>query len=165
MTAPQMAVKTTGSSPISSDIRHDWRRGEIQELFDLPLMDLLLQAQSLHRQYFPANEVQISSLLSIKTGGCPEDCAYCPQSIHHNTGLNAAKLMQVEAVLVEARKARDAGATRFCMGGAWRSPKDRDMDAIVAMVEGVKELGMESCMTLGMLDDHQTERTPVQDRS
>lgn len=158
MTAPLGAVKTADSSLIPTEIRHDWQREEVQALFDLPLMDLLLKAQTLHRQYFPANEVQVSSLLSIKTGGCPEDCAYCPQSTHHNTGLNAAKLMQVEAVLTEARKAKAAGASRFCMGGAWRSPKDRDMDVIAAMIEGVKALGMESCMTLGMLSPEQTLR-------
>jgi biotin synthase len=108
-----------------------------------------------HRRYFDPNKVQLSRLLSIKTGGCPEDCGYCSQSVHHETGLAASKLMEVEQVVTEARKARDGGATRYCMGAAWRSPKARDMDAVVAMVKGVKALGMETCMTLGMLDREQ----------
>ncbi|MEH6477549.1 MAG: biotin synthase BioB [Sneathiella sp.] len=139
-------------------LRHDWSRAEISDLFDVPLMDLIFQAQTVHRQHFPANEVQVSSLLSIKTGGCPEDCAYCPQSSHHNTGLPAAKLLQVQTVLEEAQRAKNGGATRFCMGGAWRSPKDRDMDVITAMIEGVNAMGMETCMTLGMLSPSQTIR-------
>jgi len=154
--SPENAAETTQMAP--RVLRHDWEREEIEALFALPFMDLVMQAQTTHRTYFAPNEVQISSLLSIKTGGCPEDCAYCPQSVHHNTGLPAAKLMQVEAVLKEARAAKAVGASRFCMGGAWRSPKDRDMDVICAMVEGVRELGMESCMTLGMLSPEQTIR-------
>jgi biotin synthase len=118
----------------------------------------MFRAQSVHRQNFAANEVQISTLLSIKTGGCPEDCGYCSQIASHETGLKASKLMEIDAVLADARAARDAGATRFCMGAAWRNPKDRDLDAVCAMVEGVKALGMETCVTLGMLTGPQAER-------
>ena len=124
----------------------------------MPFNDLLFRAQTVHRQNFDPNRVQLSRLLSIKTGGCPEDCGYCSQSVHHQTGLKASKLMEVERVIAEAKTARDAGATRYCMGAAWRSPKDRDMDAVVAMVKGVKALGMETCVTLGMLDQRQTRQ-------
>ncbi len=124
-------------------------------IYNFPFNDLLFRAQTIHRAYFDPNAVQMSRLLSIKTGGCAEDCGYCSQSAHYPTGLKASKLMEVERVLTEARKAKDAGATRYCMGAAWRSPKDRDMDTLVAMVEGVKALGMESCMTLGMLTERQ----------
>jgi biotin synthase len=134
-------------------IRHDWTGAEALALYELPLMDLLFRAQSVHRTSFDPNKVQMSRLLSIKTGGCAEDCGYCSQSAHHKTGLKASKLMEVERVLSEAKKAKAAGATRYCMGAAWRSPKARDMDVVVAMVEGVKALGMETCMTLGMLSD------------
>jgi len=139
-------------------LRHDWTRAEVQALLDLPFPDLIFRAASLHRAHHDANKVQISTLLSIKTGGCPEDCAYCPQSAAHNTGLPASKLMEVDAVLAEARAAKDAGASRFCMGAAWRSPKDRDLDAVCAMVEGVRALGLESCVTLGMLSPPQAQR-------
>ncbi|MDO5704151.1 MAG: biotin synthase BioB [Paracoccus sp. (in: a-proteobacteria)] len=132
--------------------RKVWSGDEARALFDLPFMDLLYQAQTVHRQHFDPNRVQQSRLLSIKTGGCPEDCTYCSQSARYDSGLSASKLMEVQRVIAEARRARDAGATRYCMGAAWRSPKDRDMAQIVAMVEGVKALGMETCMTLGMLD-------------
>jgi len=138
--------------------RHDWQVGEIEALFALPFSDLLHRAHGVHRAHFDPNRVQMSRLLSIKTGGCPEDCKYCPQSSHYETDLTAQKLMNVGAVLAEARQARDGGATRFCMGAAWRGPKDRDMASIVAMVEGVKAMGMETCMTLGMLTDAQAER-------
>ncbi len=141
-----------------SDIRHNWQRSEVEALFALPLSDLMFQAQTLHRQYFDPNEVQISTLLSIKTGACPEDCAYCPQSTRYDTGLEVEQLMEVERVLDSARAARDARATRFCMGAAWRSPKDRDMAQVVAMVEGVAELGLETCMTLGMLTQPQAQQ-------
>jgi biotin synthase len=117
----------------------------------------LFKAQAIHRQNFDPKAVQLSRLLSIKTGGCPEDCGYCSQSSHYATGLSASKLMEVERVIAEARKARDVGATRYCMGAAWRSPKDRDMDAVIAMVKGVKALGMETCMTLGMLTQSQAQ--------
>jgi len=140
------------------DIRHDWTRSEIEALFALPFSELLYRAQTLHRKYFDAREVQISTLLSIKTGGCPEDCAYCPQSAHFDTGVKAEKLMALDAVLEEARAAKETGATRFCMGAAWRSPKDRDLDKVCAMVEGVKAMGMETCVTLGMLNAGQAER-------
>ncbi|RWX61203.1 biotin synthase BioB [Mesorhizobium sp. M2A.F.Ca.ET.039.01.1.1] len=135
-----------------------WTRAEAQTIHDLPFNDLLFQAHTTHRENFDPNRVQLSRLLSIKTGGCPEDCGYCSQSSHHQSGLKASKLMEVQRVVAEARKARDAGATRYCMGAAWRSPKERDMDAVVAMVEGVKALGMETCMTLGMLDLGQAQR-------
>lgn len=135
-----------------------WTRAEAQALHDMPFNDLLFQAQTVHRQNFDPNKVQLSRLLSIKTGGCPEDCGYCSQSAHHETGLKASKLMEVRRVVAEATKARNAGATRYCMGAAWRNPKARDMDAVVAMVEGVKALGMETCMTLGMLDLSQAQR-------
>jgi biotin synthase len=137
----------------SSGVRHDWTRAQALALYDLPLMDLLFRAQSVHRQNFDPNKVQMSRLLSIKTGGCAEDCGYCSQSAHHDAKLKASKLMEVQRVIEEAKKAKAAGATRYCMGAAWRSPKARDMDAVVAMVEGVKALGMETCMTLGMLSD------------
>ena len=140
------------------DIRHDWTRDEIEALFALPFAELLYRAQTLHRKYFDAREVQISTLLSIKTGGCPEDCAYCPQSAHFDTGVKAEKLMALDAVLEEARAAKESGATRFCMGAAWRSPKDRDLDKVCAMVEGVKAMGMETCVTLGMLTGVQAAR-------
>lgn len=136
----------------------EWSREAAQTLYDQPLMDLLFQAQTVHRQNFDPNKVQTSKLLSIKTGGCAEDCSYCSQSARNGSTLPASKLIEVERVLAEARRARDGGATRFCMGAAWREPKDRDMDSLVAMVEGVRALGMESCMTLGMLDDTQVVR-------
>lgn len=135
-----------------------WARHAAEALHELPLMDLLLKAQTVHRQSFDPNTIQTSKLLSIKTGGCAEDCAYCSQSARNGSKLPASKLIEVERVLAEARKAREGGATRFCMGAAWREPKDRDMDALVAMVEGVRAIGMETCMTLGMLDDNQIFR-------
>ncbi len=125
-------------------------------IYNLPFNDLIFRAQTVHRANFDPNAIQMSRLLSIKTGGCPEDCGYCSQSAHYPTGLKASKLMEVERVLAEARKAKEAGATRYCMGAAWRSPKDRDMDQVVAMVHGVKALGMETCMTLGMLTPAQS---------
>jgi len=132
-------------------LRHDWTRTEIGALFDLPFPELVFRAQSIHRQYFDPAEVQISTLLSIKTGGCPEDCAYCPQSARYDTGVDAEKLMALDAVLAEARAAKSAGASRFCMGAAWRSPKDRELEHVCEMVEAVKGLGLETCATLGML--------------
>lgn len=140
------------------DIRHDWTRNEIAALYDLPFGELLFRAQTLHRRYFEPNQVQLSTLLSIKTGGCPEDCAYCPQSAHYDAGVDAAKLMDVDAVLAEARAAKAQGAQRFCMGAAWREPKDRDLDAVCTMVTGVKALGLETCATLGMLTGDQAQR-------
>lgn len=134
-------------------VRHDWTRAEAQAIHDLPFNDLLFRAASVQRRHFDPNKVQLARLLSVKTGGCAEDCGYCSQSAHHSSGLKASKLMEVERVLQEARRAKAQGATRYCMGAAWRQPKARDMEAIVAMVEGVKALGMETCMTLGMLSD------------
>ena len=138
--------------------RHDWTREEVQALFALPFNDLLFRAQTVHRQFHDANTVQLSTLLSIKTGACPEDCGYCPQSVRFETGLKKEPLMEVQAVVEAAREAKAGGATRFCMGAAWRSPKDRDLDKVEAMVRGVKELGLETCMTLGMLKEHQAQR-------
>jgi len=139
-------------------VRHDWTRAEVRALFVLPFPDLMFEAQRVHRVYFDPCEVQISTLLSIKTGGCPEDCAYCPQSTHYETGVTAEKLMSLDAVLAQARAAKQAGAGRFCMGAAWRSPKDRDLEQVCTMVEGVKSLGLETCATLGMLTPAQAER-------
>jgi biotin synthase len=130
----------------------------VRALFALPFPELMFRAQAIHRLHFDPTEVQISTLLSIKTGGCPEDCAYCPQSIHYDTGVKAEKLMSVDAVVAEARAARQAGASRFCMGAAWREPKDRDLDKVCEMVVGVKALGLESCATLGMLTGDQARR-------
>jgi biotin synthase len=144
--------------PLLGAPRHDWTREEIRALFGLPFPELMFRAQSVHRQHFDPCEVQLSTLLSIKTGGCPEDCAYCPQSVEYETGVKAEKLMRLDAVLAEARAAKAAGAGRFCMGAAWRSPKDRDLDQVCAMVEGVKALGLETCVTLGMLTGPQASR-------
>lgn len=144
--------------PAHAAPRNDWTRSQIAALFDLPFADLIFRAQTVHRLRFDANEVQKSTLLSIKTGGCAENCGYCSQSASFDTGLRASKLMEVEAVLADARRAKEAGAQRFCMGAAWRSPKDRDMDALCTMVEGVKALGLETCMTLGMLTAEQSDR-------
>jgi biotin synthase len=138
--------------------RHDWTRAEVRALFCLPFPELIFRAHSVHRDNFDPTEVQISTLLSIKTGGCPEDCAYCPQSALYKTGVQPEKLMSLDAVLAEARGAKAAGASRFCMGAAWRSPKDRDLDSVCAMVEGVKLLGLEACATLGMLTAGQAQR-------
>jgi biotin synthase len=139
-------------------LRHDWTRAEVKGLFQLPFPELVFRAAETHRQFHDMTEVQVSTLLSIKTGGCPEDCAYCPQSAKFETGVDAGKLMDIEAVLSEARAAKAGGATRFCMGAAWRSPKDRDLDKVCAMVEGVKALGMETCVTLGMLTGEQAKK-------
>jgi biotin synthase len=138
-------------------IRHDWTRAEIAALLDLPFADLLARAHAVHRAHHDANAVQVSTLLSVKTGGCPEDCAYCPQAARYSTGVNAEKLMTLDAVLAKARQAKAAGASRFCMGAAWRSPKDRDIPKIAEMVGAVKALGMETCATLGMLTQSQAD--------
>ncbi len=137
--------------------RFDWSSEEIQALFDLPFNDLLFRAHTVHRQNFDANDVQVSTLLSIKTGSCPEDCKYCPQSAHYNTGLSKEKLLEINKVLEQAKEAKKAGASRFCMGAAWRSPTERDMPAVLNMVREVKALGLETCMTLGMLKEEQAE--------
>ena len=152
-----LATQDTGAvAPIEP--RHTWTRDEVEALFALPFNDLIFQAQSVHRQWFDANEVQKSTLLSIKTGGCPEDCNYCSQSAKFDTGLKATKLMDVDAVLEGAARAKAAGASRYCMGAAWRSPKDRDMADVVEMIKGVRAMGMETCMTLGMLSPEQAKQ-------
>lgn len=149
----------TSLMPAYNDgLRHDWTKDEVEALIALPFPELMFRAQTTHRQHFNPTKVQISTLLSIKTGGCPEDCAYCPQSARHGNGVKAERLMAVEAVMKEARAAKAAGAGRFCMGAAWRSPKERDMEQVCAMIEGVKSLGLETCVTLGMLDNDQTAR-------
>lgn len=142
----------------ANDVEERWSVDKAKKIYNLPFNDLLFEAQTVHRRCFDPNVVQLSKLLSIKTGGCPEDCGYCSQSAHYPTGLKASKLLQVEKVVAEARKARDSGATRYCMGAAWRGPKDRDIGMVVAMVEGVRALGMETCMTLGMLSPEQAAR-------
>lgn len=145
--------------PMASSLpRNDWTREEVRSLFALPFPELIFRAAQIHRENFDPSEVQISTLLSIKTGGCPEDCAYCPQSAKFETGVKAEKLMDLETVLAEARVAKAGGASRFCMGAAWRSPKDRDLDKVCDMVEGVKALGMETCVTLGMLTGEQARQ-------
>ncbi len=138
-------------------IRHDWQLGEVQALYALPFNDLIFKAQTLHRENFDPNEIQVSSLLSIKTGSCSEDCGYCPQSARYDSDLTPEALMPLNDVIKSAQAAKEQGATRFCMGAAWRSPKDKDIERVVEMVQGVKELGMETCVTLGMLTDTQTK--------
>ncbi len=138
-------------------VRQDWSREEIADLFNLPFDELLFQAATVHRQHHTPGQVQLSTLLSIKTGGCPEDCGYCNQSAHAESGLKAEKLLDVRSVLQTAAQAKDRGSSRFCMGAAWRNPKDRDMPAIIEMVKGVRQMGMETCMTLGMLTKKQSE--------
>ena len=143
-------------APISMfPIRHDWSRSEVEALFDLPFTELLHRAGSAHRLHFDPAEVQVSTLLSVKTGGCPEDCGYCPQAARYHTGVEATKLMATEDVVAKARQAKAAGASRFCMGAAWRSPKDRDVPKVAAMIREVKALGLETCATLGMLSGEQ----------
>jgi len=139
-------------------MRYDWTRDEVAAYFEMPLLDLLFEAQQVHRRWHPPNEVQLSTLLSIKTGGCPEDCGYCSQSTFAKSGLKAEKLMDVDAVIDAAAEAKASGSGRFCMGAAWREPKDRDMDKLCAMVSAVKALGLETCMTLGMLTQDQADR-------
>jgi biotin synthase len=142
----------------NSELRHDWSRNEIEQLFNMPFNDLLFHAQQVHRGHFDPNEVQVSTLLSIKTGRCPEDCGYCPQSVRYETEVDNEALMPIEQVLEQARAAKAKGSSRFCMGAAWRSPKDRDLDQVIEMVKGVKALGLETCLTLGMLSEAQTQR-------
>jgi biotin synthase len=144
--------------PTPGLVRNDWTREEVRALFALPFPELVFEAARVHRLHFDPTEVQVSTLLSIKTGGCPEDCAYCPQSARYDTGVTAEKLMNLDAVLGEARAAKASGASRFCMGAAWREPKDRDLDAVCAMVAGVRALGLETCATLGMLTAAQAGR-------
>lgn len=140
------------------EIRHNWSVAEVREIYDLPLTELLFRAQTVHRAHHPENKVQLCTLLSVKTGGCPEDCAYCPQSARHHSDVEPEKLLSVESVLKSARAARDAGSTRFCMGAAWRDAKSgKQFDDVLCMVRGVRELGMEACATLGMLNDDQAK--------
>ncbi len=141
-----------------TQLRHDWRTDEIAALFELPFNDLLFQAHSLHRQHFDPNQVQVSTLLSIKTGACPEDCAYCSQSARNQAELERERLLPLDEVMEKARAAKTNGASRFCMGAAWRNPTDKNLDKVIDMVKGVKALGMETCVTLGMLTQSQTER-------
>ena len=143
---------------MEAEIRHNWSMEQVKTLFALPFNDLLFQAQSIHRQHFNPNEVQVSTLLSIKTGACPEDCKYCPQSARYQTGLESERLLEVEKVLERAREAKSAGSSRFCMGAAWRNPRDRDMPYLLRMVQEVKDMGMETCMTLGMLTADQASQ-------
>ncbi|MDZ7734984.1 MAG: biotin synthase BioB [Gammaproteobacteria bacterium] len=149
------------STAVTAGLRHDWCLEEIQALFDRPLNDLLFAAQTAIREYFNPNHVQLSTLVNIKSGGCPEDCAYCPQSIRYQTGLEVSGLMDLDAVRSSAQAAKDAGASRFCMGAAWRSPRDRDIDQLAGMIEAVKSLGLETCMTLGMLTAEQAGRLSI----
>jgi len=152
---PVVSQMPAVESSSAADLRHDWSRTEVRALFDLPFPELLHRAASVHRANFDPAEVQVSTLLSIKTGGCPEDCGYCPQAARYHTGVEATKLMSTEAVLEKARQAKAAGASRFCMGAAWRSPKDRDIPKVAEMISEVKALGLETCATLGMLSGDQ----------
>jgi biotin synthase len=151
-------AEAAAAESIPAATRHDWTLDEVLVLFRLPFNDLLYRAQTVHRAHFDPIEVQISTLLSIKTGGCPEDCAYCPQSAHYQTGVAADRLIPREAVLAEARRAKEAGASRFCMGAAWRSPRDGDVEKVADLIAGVKALGLETCATLGMLTRPQADR-------
>jgi biotin synthase len=148
-------VSVPDAQAVNGVIRHDWQRQEILELFAMPFNDLLFKAHTVHRRCFDPNAVQISTLLSIKTGGCPEDCGYCPQAARYHTGVEREPLVPVDAVVAAAKKAKDAGASRFCMGAAWRSPKDDDIAKVAEMIVAVRELGMETCATLGMLSAEQ----------
>ncbi|WP_448549861.1 biotin synthase BioB [Thalassotalea fusca] len=150
-----MSQSSTNQAVDNANVRHNWTTKEVQALFDLPFNDLMFKAQTVHRQHFNANEVQVSTLLSIKTGACPEDCKYCSQSARYKTDIEKERLMEVEKVLEAAQQAKAQGSTRFCMGAAWRNPKERDMPYVLEMVKGVKSLGLETCMTLGMLSPDQ----------
>ncbi len=162
--APQPAAQPIAFHAAASKVatlaaaNETWPVAEVVALFALPFNDLLWKAQQVHRAHWDANEVELATLLSIKTGGCPENCGYCPQSAHHDTGVVAEKMMAVDDVVAAAQAAKDSGATRFCMGAAWRSPKDRDIDAVEDMVKAVKALGLETCATLGMLKQEQAQR-------
>jgi len=157
--SPQPISKRPDNQRTSADgLRHDWRLDEIRKLYTQPFNDLLWQAQQQHRQHFDANQVQISTLLSIKTGGCPEDCKYCPQSVHYNTGLGREKLLDKQHVVDAAKAAKAAGASRFCMGAAWRQPTDRNIDKVIELVHAVRDEGLETCITLGMLKAEQAHK-------
>jgi biotin synthase len=153
-----LPIGPDSGSNVAARLRHDWSRSEAEKLYALPFADLMFQAQTIHRCNFDPNHVETASLLSIKTGGCPEDCGYCSQSAHYDTDVKATRLMDQERVVETARRARDAGASRFCMAAAWRNPKDRDLDRVCDMVSAVKDLGMETCATLGMLTPDQAAR-------
>ena len=153
MNTPATRLSENAANPV----RNDWSRDEVHALFDLPFNDLLFRAHSVHRENFDPNAVQVSTLLSIKTGGCPEDCNYCPQSVHYDTGLEPERLMEVEAVVSAAQRAKAAGASRFCMGAAWRNPKGRNFERVLEMVTRVRAEGLETCATLGMLDESQAQ--------
>jgi len=153
----EAAVRVHPRSSVPATPPERWSVAEVEALFALPFTELLFQAQTVHRQHFNPTEVQLSTLLSIKTGGCPEDCSYCPQAARYDTGVEASKLMEPEAVLDAARRAQAAGATRFCMGAAWRGPKDRDVEKVAELIAAVKSLGLETCATLGMLEDGHAE--------
>jgi len=155
MTQP---LTETRAAAASASLRFDWHLDEIEALYDLPFNELLFRAQTVHREHFDPNAVQVSTLLSIKTGGCPEDCGYCPQSVHHEARVQAEKLMDVEAVIQAARNAKQAGASRFCMGAAWRNPRGRNFERVLEMVERVRAEGLETCVTLGMLDAGQAQQ-------
>ena len=159
MTQQTAADTTSTTATTTPQPMQRWRVADVVALYDLPFNDLLYRAQTVHRENFDPNAVQLSTLLSIKTGGCEEDCAYCPQSVHHDTGLKAEKLMDVDEVLKAAETAKSNGATRFCMGAAWRNPKDRHLEPIKDMIRGVKAMGLETCVTLGMLEAHQAQGT------
>lgn len=158
MTSVATPISLSSLRPPKGVPESRWTVAAVEALYELPFMDLLFRAQQTHRQHFNPNEVQLSTLLSIKTGGCAEDCGYCPQSAHFETGLKASKILPLDEVLEAAQAAKAQGATRFCMGAAWRSPKERDMEHVTAMIEGVRSLGMETCMTLGMLDEQQANQ-------
>jgi len=152
-------IPMTAAEPLPTTLRHDWTLAEVRAIHDLPLFSLVDQARTVHRLHHPESEVQLCTLLSVKTGGCPEDCAYCPQSSHHETSVKGEAMVPLEDVIGAARRAKEHGATRFCMGAAWREPKDGPaFDRVLEMVRGVKELGLEACVTLGMLTDSQAER-------
>lgn len=153
-----ITAQETALSANEEALRHDWSSDEVIAFFEAPFMDLILGAQTIHRRFFDDNQVELAKLISVKTGGCPEDCAYCPQSAHHHTDITADKLLALDDVLAQAKQASEEGATRFCMGAAWRNPTDKNLDAVCAMVEGVRALGLESCATLGMLTQPQAER-------
>lgn len=157
MSIPSEAISEQKRAKVNI-VKNTWPLKKIQALFDLPFNDLLFKAHTIHRENFDPNAVQISTLLSIKTGACPEDCSYCPQSVRYDTGLEKEALMEIRAVVDAAKEAKANGASRFCMGAAWRSPKDRDLNKVTRMVEEVKALGMETCVTLGMLEDSQAKQ-------
>jgi len=153
----ETAIRAQARKPAPATAPERWSVTDIEALFALPFTELLFQAQTVHRQHFDPTEVQLSTLLSIKTGACPEDCSYCPQAAQYDTGVEASKLMEPEAVLDAARRAQAAGATRFCMGAAWRGPKDRDVEKVAELISAVKSLGLETCATLGLLEDGHAE--------